>query len=122
MQSLGSPPKASPGLPFFAQKTLLELVESSGGLDRLRNQDSKKDQLIRPLLDKFPNLFGSFGDPRRRQARDVIKYWYNSFYKQDKYPELLRQFEISPFLESSIPSSGRTLSSSIKTASTSNEK
>ena len=122
MQSLGSPPKASPGLPVFAQKTLLELVESSGGLDRLRNQDNKKDQLIKPLLDKFPNLFGDLGDPRRRQARDVIKYWYNSFYKQDKYPELLRQFDISPFLESSIPSSSRTLSSSIKTALTSNEK
>ena len=121
MQSLGSPPKASPGLPVFAQKTLLELIESSGGLDCLRNQDNKKDQLIKPLLDKFPNLFGDLGDPRRRQARDVIKYWYNSFYKQDKYPELLRQFDISPFLES-IPSSSRTLSSSTKTASTSNEK
>ena len=121
MQSLGSPTKA--GLPVFAQKTLLELIESSGGLDRLRNQDSKKDQLIRPLLDKFPNLFGSFGDSRRRQARDAIKYWYNSFYEKGKYPELLRKYNIVPYLESeSIPSSGSTLSSSTKTASTSNEK
>ena len=74
MQSLGSPTKA--GLPFFAQKTLLEQIESSGGLDRFRNQDNKKDQLIRPLLDKFPNLFGGdIGDPRQKQARVVIKYW-----------------------------------------------
>ena len=123
MQSLGSPPKASPGLPVFAQKTLLELIESSGGIDRYCNQDNKKDQLIRPLLDKFPNLFGSFGDSRRRQARDAIKYWYNSFYEKGKYPELLRKYNIVPYLESeSIPSSGSTLSSSTKTASTSNEK
>ena len=49
-------PTKTAGLPFFAQKTLLEQIESSGGLDRFRNQDNKKDQLIRPLLDKFPNL------------------------------------------------------------------
>ena len=122
MQSLGSPTKEpKEGLPRFAQKTLLERVESSGGLDRLRSQDNKKNQLIRPLLDKFPNLFGDIGDPRQKQARDVIKYWYNSFYKKEKYPELLRQFNVSPFLEL-IPSSGRTLSSSTKTASTSNKK
>ena len=113
MQSLGSPTKA--GLPVFAQKTLQELIERSGGIDHYRNQDNKKDQLIKPLLDKFPNLFGVIGDPQRRQARDVIKYWYNSFYKKDKHPERLRQFDISPFLES-ILSSGRTLSSSTKTA------
>ena len=116
-------PTKTAGLPLFAQKTLLELVESSGGLDRFRNQDNQKDQLIKPLLDKFPNLFGSSGDSRRRQARDVIKYWYNSFYEKGKYPELLRKYNIVPYLESeSIPSSGSTLSSSTKTASTSNEK
>lgn len=114
-------PTKTAGLPFFAQKTLLEQIESSGGLDRFRNQDNQKDQLIKPLLDKFPNLFGGIGDPQRKQARDVIKYWYNSFYKKGKYPELLQKFEIVPYLES-IPSSGSTLSSSTKTASTSNEK
>ena len=119
MQSLGSPTKA--GLPVFSQKTLQELIERSGGIDHYRNQDNKKDQLIKPLLDKFPNLFGVIGDPRRRQARDVIKYWYNSIYKKGKYPELLKKFKIVPYLES-IPSSGSTLSSSTKTALTSNEK
>ena len=119
MQSLGSPTKE--GLPFFAQKTLLEQIESSGGLDRYCNQVGQKDQLIRPLLEKFPNLFDGIGDPRRKQARGVIKYWYNCFYEKGKYPELLRKYKISLFLES-IPSSGRTLSSSTKTASTSNEK
>ena len=110
------------GLPRFAQKTLLEQIENSGGLDRYRNQEGKKDQLIKPLLEKFPNLFGDIGNPKRKQARDVIKYWYKHFYEQGKYSELLSQFEITPFLESSIPSTGRTLSSSKKTASTSNEK
>ena len=119
MQSLGSPKKD--GLQKFAQKTLLEQFESSGGLDCYRNQDGKKEQLLRPLLDKFLNLFGDIGNPKQKQARDVIKYWYNHFYKKEKYPELLRQFNIPPFLES-IPSTGRTLSSSTKTASTSNEK
>ena len=54
-------PTKTTGLPLFAQKTLLEQIESSGGLDRFRNQDNKKDQLIKPLLDKFPNLFGGIG-------------------------------------------------------------
>ena len=116
---LGSP--TGGGLPKFAQKTLLEHIENSGGLDRYRNQDGKKDQLIRPLLEKFPNLFGGVGDQRRKQARDVIKYWYNHFYKVGKYQELLLKYNISPFLES-IPSSSRTLRSSTKTASTSNKK
>ena len=117
---LGSP-TAKEGLPFFAQKTLLEQIENSGGLDRYRNQEGKKDQLIRPLLEKFPNLFGGVGDQQRKQARDVIKYWYNHFYKVGKYQELLLKYNISPFLES-IPSSSRNLRSSTKTASTSNEK
>ena len=109
------------GLPRFAQKTLLEQIENSGGLDRYRNQEGKKDQLIRPLLEKFPNLFGDIGDPRRKQARDVIKYWYNHFYKEGTYQELLGKSDISPFLES-IPSSGRNLKSSTNTSSTSNKK
>ena len=119
MQSLGSPKKD--GLQNFSQKTLLEQIESSGGLDHYRNQDGEKKQLIKPLLDKFPNLFGNIGDKRRKQARDVIKYWYNHFYKKGKYSELLQQFKIPPFLEL-IPSTGRTLSSSTKMASTSNKK
>ena len=86
MQSLCSPTKE--GLLFFAQKTLLEQIGSSGGLDRYHNQVGQKDQLIRPLLEKFPNLFGGIGDPRRKQARDIIKYWYNYFYEKGKYPEL----------------------------------
>ena len=84
---LGSP--TGGGLPKFAQKTLLEHIENSGGLDRYRNQDGKKDQLIRPLLEKFPNLFGGVGDQRRKQARDVIKYWYNHFYEKGKYPDAI---------------------------------
>ena len=122
MQNFKNQRKDEEGLQFFAQKNLLEQIESSGGLDHYRNQDGEKKQLIKPLLDKFPNLFGDIGDKRRKQARDVIKYWYNHFYEQGTYPELLRQFEITPFLESSIPSTGRTLSSSTKTASTSNKK
>ena len=114
-------PIKTAGLLFFVQKTLLEQIESSGGLDRFRNQDNKKDQLIKPLLDKFPNLFGGIGDSRRRQARDIIKYRYTSLYEKGKYPELLQKFKIVPYLES-IPSSGSTLSSSTKTASTSNKK
>ena len=50
------------GLQFFAQKTLLEQIENSGGIDRYRNPDSKKEQLVRPLLDKFPNLFDDSDD------------------------------------------------------------
>ena len=50
------------GLQLFAQKTLLEQIENSGGIDCYRNIDSKKEQLIRPLLDKYPNLFGDIGD------------------------------------------------------------
>ena len=109
------------GLPRFAQKTLLEQIENSGGLDRYRNQEGKKDQLIRPLPEKFPTIFGGIGNPRRKQAREVIKYWYNHFYKEGTYQELLRKYNISPFLES-IPSSGRNLKSSTNTSSTSNKK
>ena len=122
MQNFKERRKKEEGLPFFAQKTLLAQVESSGGLDHYHNLKGEKKQLIKPLLDKFPNLFGDIGNPKRKQARDVIKYWYKHFYEQGKYSELLSQFEITPFLESSIPSTGRTLSSSTKTASTSNKK
>ena len=114
-------PSIVAGLPRFAQKTLLEQIENSGGLDRYCNQEGKKDQLIRPLLEKFPNLFGDIGDPRQKQARDVIKYWYNHFYKEGTYQELLGKYDISPFLES-IPSSDRNLRSSTNTSSTSNKK
>ena len=62
------------GLPRFAQKTLLEQIENSGGLDRYCNQKGKKDQLIRSLLEKFPNLFGGIGDPRQKQAKYDVKY------------------------------------------------
>ena len=110
MQNFKERRKKEEGLPFFAQKTLLAQVESSGGLDHYHNLNGEKKQLIKPLLDKFPNLFGDIGDPGGKQARDAIKYWYNSFYKKEKYPELLCPFNISPFLEW-IPSSDRTLSS-----------
>ena len=66
-----SPTKAV-GLPFFTHKTLLEQIESSGGLDCYCNQEGQKDQLIKPLLDKFPNLFGGIGDPLRKKAKEVI--------------------------------------------------
>ena len=87
------------GLPKFSQKTLLEQIENSSGLDCYCNQESKNKQHIRPLLEKFPNLFGYTGDAQQKQARGVIKYWYNCFYKHGRYQELLQKFQISPFLE-----------------------
>ena len=65
-----SPTKAE-GLPLFAQKTLLEQIESSGGLDCYRNQDNQKEQLIKPLLDKFPNLFDGIGDPQQKKQETL---------------------------------------------------
>ena len=84
MQNFKDKRKEEEGLQFFAQKTLLAQVESSGGLDHYHYLKGEKKQLIKPLLDKFPNLFGDIGNPKRKQAGDVIKYWYKRFYAQGK--------------------------------------
>jgi hypothetical protein len=95
----GQSPKNS-GLPSFAQKILLQQIERNGGIDQYRNKDNKKEQLLRLLLDKFPKLFCGRGDTRRRQASDCVKYWYNNFYKEDTYKELLLEFDIPCCLDS----------------------
>jgi hypothetical protein len=88
------------GLPSFAQKILLQEIERNGDIDQYRNKDNKKEQLLRPLLEKFPNLFGGRGDTRLTQASDCVKYWYNNLYRKDTYKELLLEFDITCCLDS----------------------
>lgn len=87
-------------LSAIAQKTLLQQIERTGGIDKYRNKQYGKEQLLKPLLDKLPDLFGERGDPRRRQATETVKYWYNFYYKESKYNELLRNFDITSRLDS----------------------
>jgi hypothetical protein len=100
------------GLPSFAQKILLQQIERNGGIDHYRNKDNKKEQLLRPLL------FGGRGDNCQRQASDCVKYWYNNFYKEDTYKELLVEFGIPCCLDSAnILPTPRTPAPSGKTTS-----
>jgi hypothetical protein len=89
------------GLSHLAQKTLLQQIERRGGIDKYRNKQNEKEQLLKPVLDKFPSLFGPRGDSRRRQATDTVKYWYNHFYRESRYNELLFSLDIPCSLDSS---------------------
>jgi hypothetical protein len=91
----------SKGLSRISQKTLLQQIELGGGLDYFRNKEDQKVQLLRPVLEKFPHLFGERGDTRRRQATDCVKYWYNNFYRENRYKELLSGFDVPCSLASS---------------------
>jgi hypothetical protein len=88
------------GLSQIAQKTLLQQIERNGGIDQYRNKQNEKEQLLKPLLDKFPALFGPRGDSRRRKATDTVKYWYNNYYKENRYNELLHTLDITCSLHS----------------------
>jgi hypothetical protein len=67
MQELTSPKKlnnSKEGLPEGTQLILLQKIERSGGISVIKNKSGEKKQLLEPLLDKHPALFGICGDHR----------------------------------------------------------
>jgi hypothetical protein len=72
MQELTLPKKlnnSKEGLPEGMQLILLQEIERSGGISAIKNKTGEKKQLLQPLLDKHPAIFGICGDHRQLQAR-----------------------------------------------------
>ena len=91
---------------YHSQKILFQLVERNGGIDHYCNTQSKKsksDQETCRLLNHHPAVFGTRGSSERKQARRLLHYWYNHYYKRGRFKELCAKFSETPYIQSVGP-------------------
>ena len=92
------------GLPKVAQNLLRRLVQVNGGLIQFFTKEGKQQQLLAPLLDKYPEFFGERGDIRRTKARSCLNYWYRNLKKIEE-PDLAK---VGPQTTTKSEPTGRT--------------
>jgi hypothetical protein len=65
----------------------------AGDLVPFKTKRVKKKEVREPLLEKL-KVFGSRGDPRRKQANQIYQYWKKNYFETGKYDKLLQKYHI----------------------------